>query len=283
MVQFLYAAIVFSLVTLSSSYGFDPKAQRIDVTGEHKFKTPNNKDYRGPCPGLNALANHGFIPRNGIASIDQLINASVRVFGMSEDHASVAAYYSTAFAVSPDLNHISIGASLNGEVTPDPTVRLKIKPQGLNFPHNGLEHDASATRLEKYDPKSYGNNYDLSLPLFQQLLDRQKDVASHKVNYNIKVLADHRAQRLNDSVASDPKFFLQPFSGLFLNGNKYALIYRMLANNSVDHPLGRLDRTTLMSFFGVEEHGGKNSKLEYKRGCERIPDIWHVPYFQPVD
>jgi len=26
-------------------------------------------DVRGACPGLNALANHGYMPRNGIASV----------------------------------------------------------------------------------------------------------------------------------------------------------------------------------------------------------------------
>ncbi|KAF2688487.1 Cloroperoxidase, partial [Lentithecium fluviatile CBS 122367] len=270
---------------------FDPKSQRIDVSGEHKFVPPGPKDYRGPCPGLNALANHNYIPRNGVSSIEQLINASVWVFGMSEDQASLAAYYSTAFAASPDLNHISIGAALNGEVAPDPNVRLRIPPQGLNFPHTGLEHDASATRLDKYQTEGKddrnGNSHDLSLPLFEQLLDRQKKIAGHKVNYNIKILADHRLQRHKDSASKDSLFFLQPFGGLFLNGNKYALIYRAFANHSVDHPMGRLDRNTLMSFFGVEKDGtrgrGRN-KLRYNKGGERIPDFWYRrPFDSPYD
>ncbi|KAF2640688.1 hypothetical protein P280DRAFT_507320 [Massarina eburnea CBS 473.64] len=278
--SFLYVPIILTYILLSSPYGFDPKAQRIDISAGsgHGFLAPSSKYYRGPCPGLNALANHGFIPRNGIATMDQIINASVNVFGMSPDQASLVVYYSTAFAVSPDLDHISIGAPLNNEIARDPKVQLKINPQGLNFPHTGLEHDASATRLDKYDPASEGNNYDLDLGLFEQLLDRQKSVAGHKVNYNIKVLADHRYQRLNDSVTNDPMFFLQPFGGLFLNGNKYALIHRMFANHSVEHPMGRLDRKTLMSFFGVEEDG--QNKLKYTRGGERIPDIW---YRRPLD
>jgi hypothetical protein len=28
-------------------------------------------DRRGPCPGLNAAANHGFLPHNGIPNIEQ--------------------------------------------------------------------------------------------------------------------------------------------------------------------------------------------------------------------
>ena len=36
--------------------------QLIDVTGVHAWKAPGPKDLRGPCPGLNALANHGYFP-----------------------------------------------------------------------------------------------------------------------------------------------------------------------------------------------------------------------------
>ena len=39
------------------------KNQRIDVSGEHTWKAPGFNDLRGPCPGLNALANHGYFPR----------------------------------------------------------------------------------------------------------------------------------------------------------------------------------------------------------------------------
>ena len=37
--------------------------QRIDVSGAHVWKAPGPNDLRGPCPGLNALANHGYFPR----------------------------------------------------------------------------------------------------------------------------------------------------------------------------------------------------------------------------
>jgi Peroxidase, family 2 len=41
------------------------------VTGEHSFIPPNFNagDQRGPCPGLNALANHGYIERNGVTHV----------------------------------------------------------------------------------------------------------------------------------------------------------------------------------------------------------------------
>ena len=36
--------------------------QLIDVTGEYAWVAPGPGDIRGPCPGLNALANHGYFP-----------------------------------------------------------------------------------------------------------------------------------------------------------------------------------------------------------------------------
>lgn len=208
--------------------------------------------------------------------------ATTRVFGFHENLAQIATFYSTAFAVSPDLNNISIGAPLRqGEVTPDSDVKLKIRPQGLDFTHISLENDASPTRRDKYEMGSKGNNHDLSLQLFKQLFNRQKDIADHKVNFNIKVLADHRYQRIQDSIHKNPKFFFQPFNGCFLQGVNYATIYRTFANHSVDHPLGRLDRQTLMSFYGVYKKG---DKLKYRKGGERIPEFWYRrPFDDPYD
>lgn len=31
----------------------------IDVSGQHEWQAPKSTDQRGPCPGLNAMANHG--------------------------------------------------------------------------------------------------------------------------------------------------------------------------------------------------------------------------------
>lgn len=36
---------------------FDAASQYIDTTGDHAFNPPGDGDQRGPCPGLNAMAN----------------------------------------------------------------------------------------------------------------------------------------------------------------------------------------------------------------------------------
>lgn len=46
---------------------FDYDDQLVSVTGQNVYQSPAVSDIRGPCPGLNAAANHGYLPRNGYA------------------------------------------------------------------------------------------------------------------------------------------------------------------------------------------------------------------------
>jgi hypothetical protein len=43
--------------------GFNANSQRVSTTGDHAFVPPNFDagDVRGPCPGLNAMENHGYL------------------------------------------------------------------------------------------------------------------------------------------------------------------------------------------------------------------------------
>lgn len=52
---------------------FSTSDQYVDVTtgSGHQYQDPGTNDRRGPCPGLNAAANHGFLPRNGLPTIQQ--------------------------------------------------------------------------------------------------------------------------------------------------------------------------------------------------------------------
>lgn len=52
---------------------FNAQDQFVDVRPgtTHRYIAPGPNDKRGPCPGLNAAANHGFLPRSGITTIPQ--------------------------------------------------------------------------------------------------------------------------------------------------------------------------------------------------------------------
>ena len=55
--------------------------QEIDVTGVHAWVTPGPNDIHGPCPGLNALANHGYFPHNSVVGLTQAATATQEVYG----------------------------------------------------------------------------------------------------------------------------------------------------------------------------------------------------------
>jgi hypothetical protein len=40
----------------------------MSTTGAHAFVAPDFAagDVRGPCPGLNTMANHGYLPHSGV-------------------------------------------------------------------------------------------------------------------------------------------------------------------------------------------------------------------------
>lgn len=80
---------------LSSSSG------PISVTGEHVYQSPAAGDQRGPCPGLNALANHGYIPRDGVVSLLGATTAMNEVFGFSIELAALLAVMGVVWTGNP--------------------------------------------------------------------------------------------------------------------------------------------------------------------------------------
>jgi len=86
--------------------GFNAAAQYVSTTGAHTFVPPDFDagDVRGPCPGLNAMANHGYLvcryfssvdqrfvsntllqPHNGVGGHLDFIQGTLDVFGMAAD------------------------------------------------------------------------------------------------------------------------------------------------------------------------------------------------------
>ena len=62
--------------------------QLVDVTGQYAWVAPGPNDIRGPCPGLNALANHGYFPHSGVVSLNTGSNATNAVYGRYPDSRS---------------------------------------------------------------------------------------------------------------------------------------------------------------------------------------------------
>lgn len=247
--------------------GFDANAQHVSTTGKHAYMAPGANDLRGPCPGLNTLANHGYISRSGVSSVVELTTASNEVFGMGLDLAAFLSVYSGVMA--GDITSVSIGGKpanggglLGGLGS---SLGLLGTPQGLSKSHNRFEADASPTRQDLH---LTGDPVSVSVPLFEQLIAMPQGPNG----YDLTVMHPFRGARFNNSVATNGYYWAGPFTHYAVNTATYLFTYHLFSNFSAEHPDGFLDEETLKSFEGIT---GSRGSYEWKWGRERIPDNWH--------
>ncbi|TKA75717.1 hypothetical protein B0A49_03195 [Cryomyces minteri] len=228
--------------------GFDAATQYVSNQGAHKFVPPGPGDQRGPCPGLNAMANHNYLPHNGVATIQQFVDGTNFVFGMGIDLAAFLAVYGAV--MDGDLTSWSIGGPTPGLLS---SVGLLGTPQGISGSHNKYEGDASPTRGDLYQ---VGNDYLLQMSQFQDLYNRQASQTEATSNYDLQILTDMRYERQQQSVANNPNFFYGPFTGIAVTPAAYTFIYRFMANKSSEYPEGRLSKKVMrqytISFFQTD-------------------------------
>ena len=161
--SFICSVTVVNAFSVLKSRGSDPALQPVDVSGAHRFIAPTASDLRGPCPAMNAAANHGYIARNGYTTFQESLDASINVFGTSilvfpktQDPwlrvfagPGLAAILATAGAVQAgDGNHFSIGGPPDKSL---PVVGgLLGQPRGISNSHNRFEGDGSPVRGDLY-------------------------------------------------------------------------------------------------------------------------------------
>ncbi|KAJ7123264.1 Chloroperoxidase [Mycena crocata] len=249
-------------------------SQLIDVHGAHAFIAASAKagDLRGPCPGLNALANHGYIPRNGVVPTLEAILVSFQVFGLGPDIGTLAGLLAAVYA-SSILDLPFLPFSIGGPPPPDllgGILGIIIgNPVGLSGTHNQFEHDASATRCDLYQP-GCKDNYGVQPYIFKRLLDRLRE-NSNPVN-NLDIIIEHRRSTYQDSVANNPYFFYGPVE-MLISCTTHLLIKGLMSNHSSEYPNGYLSAEGLKSLYGV--HESADGTLEYRWGTEQIPDNWY--------
>ncbi|KAI0903293.1 Chloroperoxidase [Ustulina deusta] len=251
---------------------FDPLTEPIDVSGEHAFKAPDfkNGDLRGPCPGLNALANHNYIPHNGVVSLTDVIEQANTVFGMSIDLVGILAVVATVYVGTPLSSNP--GFSIGGPPKSSPSgllgnlLGLLGKPRGLDGTHNIIESDSSATRNDLYHT---GNAHTMDMALFRKMLK----LAGDDGFITMDDLGDRAVERFYESIATDPTFYYGPYTGTIARNAGYAFMGRFLSNHTKEYPLGgHLSKEVLSSFLGVHDENGTQV---YREGHERIPANWY--------
>ncbi|CAG8374246.1 unnamed protein product [Penicillium salamii] len=246
----------------------------VDVTGEHAFQPPNfeNGDQRGPCPGLNALANHAYIPRDGVVSFANVITAINEVYGMGVDLATILAIMGTVWTGDPlSLDpRFSIGGRDTGvNNLLNNLGGLLGEPQGLIGSHNFIESDSSNTRDDLYVT---GNSHTLNMDKFMTWYNMSTDGT-----FDMDLMAKRAKIRFDESIQTNPDFYYGPVTGLIARNAGYLFSGRLFRNHSIENPEGVLTKSHVRSFYGIQ---GDEGNLTYREGWERIPDNW---YKTPVD
>ncbi|KAF1960406.1 Cloroperoxidase [Byssothecium circinans] len=221
----------------------------------HQFMPPTDKDIRGPCPGLNAMANHGFLARDGITEYAELVDAVQNVYNMAYDLANFLAVFSIYIADGDWITRkLSIGC--------DATTRTSFSPiltgsqPGL-VGHNKFEADASLTRHDYFT--NGGDNFNFNTTLWEKM------TASTGGLYDLNGLAKYRYERYVESRTENPQFFFGPL-GLFQYGAA-SFIYELFPNGNEGY-IPNINNTA--SFFGAQQE----SDGTWSSVPERIPDNW---------
>ncbi|KAK7057841.1 Peroxidase, family 2-domain-containing protein [Favolaschia claudopus] len=141
----------------------------------HKWIAPQSTDLRSPCPGLNTLANHGYLPRDGRnISIKMMLKAAIDGFNVGPDAIIQAAKFGLLSGDAPDTLNLDA---------------LKL--------HNLIEHDASISRND-FDVT--GDNLHFNETIFTTLANANPGVDY----YNATSAAHVQDERLAISLATNP-------------------------------------------------------------------------------
>lgn len=250
---------------------FDPTTQLTSTTGDHAWIAPGPGDIRGPCAGLNAAANHGYLPRNGIADFASVETALFEAFGLDQTATEVLQQTTTFFDGDPITQKWSIGYHSDQTAALGPLESLVGYESGIcAYGHLKSEGDASITRGDFYAPTDNSNC--ASYPQFmQELIDLAK---ANNGSVDMPVLAQHQHNRKLYSIANNPNYFSPAFAGVAFTPAAHHFVFQLMANHSAEYPGGYLSIETLMSFFSYT-YAADGKTLQYTYGHERIPDNWY--------
>ncbi|KAK2002644.1 Cloroperoxidase [Colletotrichum falcatum] len=147
--------------------------------GANDWAAPNVADRRSPCPMVNALANHGYLPRNGLnVSLADLITGFTAAVNL--DPAATTLVGQKALLTSTTGNNATF--NLDDLDT-----------------HGIIEHDGSLSRNDIY----FGDNHTFNLTIWESVLSYFTDST-----ISIPTAAKARVARLQAAAIANPKFNL---------------------------------------------------------------------------
>ncbi|KAF7341350.1 hypothetical protein MVEN_01871500 [Mycena venus] len=185
MALFFYS-LVFAAVALATAKdgGSDGAASNHGPQPDpHQFIAAKPTDLRAPCPGLNTLANHGYLPRTGRnITVPMIIQASLDGFNAGVDAIQPFAKFGLLSSNDPTTMNLD-----------------DLKLHGL------IEHDASLSRLDA----ALGDSLHFNEQQFSTLANSNPGVDYYNTTSAGHVQRDLLAQsiRLNPTQTNSPKEF----------------------------------------------------------------------------
>lgn len=140
---------------------------------------------RSPCPLLNAMANHGWLPRNGKALTLPMIQTALDdALGFEQD-------------IFINITEAALAVSTTGNAS---TFNLQDTAR-----HNAIEHDGSLSRNDFF----FGDNLHFNLRIWRVTAARYGiGVPSNTSLLTVDVAARARAARIEDARRVNPNFTL---------------------------------------------------------------------------
>ncbi|KAI0356955.1 Cloroperoxidase [Trametes cingulata] len=164
-----------------------------------QYVPPREGDSRCSCPALNAMANHGLLPRDGKnIRFNELSSAIRRVFNFAPTFCFfVPNYIANALGRSYRTDYFDL-SDIDA--------------------HNCIEHDASLTRVETYENPDQGK---IALPLVDELLRCGTGPGGDLTPADLsRLLGKRRVQ----AKASNPKYSSAFIHNMFGSSNASTLL-----------------------------------------------------------
>ncbi|KZT37902.1 Cloroperoxidase [Sistotremastrum suecicum HHB10207 ss-3] len=178
---------------------------------DHPFIAPGPDDQRGPCPGLNTLANHGYLPRNGIVTFAQIVEAVGEGFNMEYDLAAALAAFAMLGRGNAYLDLVSIGGE-SPLIPPLPGfIDGHHAPYGISK-HGRFEGDMSITRQDA----AIGDNVNFQEDLYDELLlytgkyGDDSPVTGNSSVVTLKVMQEFKYSRFLEDQVKNPVLEYHP-------------------------------------------------------------------------
>ena len=153
------------------------------VEAGNQYQAPKPTDIRSPCPGLNTLANYGYLPRDGsVFERQTLLDAAKKVYNFQPE------------AIDSVLQGaLDLGLGNKAAQT--------IGLQDLTNSHNKIEHDGSLSRSDRFFPESANS----TIPN-DSLVDMLTTKYSKDGVISLWNLGGYRQWRLKDAKRTNPDF-----------------------------------------------------------------------------